>query len=113
MRAMPAAWGAVMHEEHVLHVDGTAYPTRLTPKFQRRSPPRPRSPGDLCAVIPGVIWEVHVEPGAQVAAGDPLLTLEAMKMLNPIVAPRAGRIAKVHVRTGDRVAKNQLLIELA
>ena len=101
-----------MHEEHMLHVDGTAYPTRLTPKFRRRPQPQPRASGGLCAVIPGVIWQIHVEPGAQVAAGDPLLTLEAMKMLNPVAAPRAGRVAKVHEKVGDRVAKNQLLIQL-
>jgi len=102
-----------MHEEHTLHVDGTDYRTRLTPKFQRRQQIRPRTGGELWAAIPGVVWEIHVEPGAPVAAGDLLLTLEAMKMLNPIVAPRAGKVVKVHVRVGDRVAKNQPLIDLS
>lgn len=100
-----------MHEEHMLHVDGTTYSTRLTPKFRRRPQPRPRSSNEVSAVIPGAIWEIHVEPGAQVAAGDPLLTLEAMKMLNPVLAPRVGRIAKVLVHVGERVTKGQPLIQ--
>lgn len=101
-----------MHEEHTLHVDGTAYATRLTPKYIRNKMLPAKSTGGLCAVIPGMIWELHVAPGATVAAGDVLLTLEAMKMLNPIVAPRSGKVARVHVRVGDRVAKNQPLIDL-
>lgn len=39
----------------------------------------------------------YVEAGSTVKAGDTLVIIEAMKVMNPIVAPRAGRIAKILV----------------
>lgn len=100
-----------MHDEHTLHVDGTDYRTRLSAKYLRRQPAALPVAKEARAAIPGVIWDVHVVPGAQVAAGEPLITLEAMKMLNPLLARQAGTVARVHVRVGDRVVKNQVLVE--
>ncbi len=102
-----------MQEEHSLHVDGAFYRTRLTPKYRRRSSAAPRTPLQVRALIPGTVWEVHVADGAIVNPGDPLLTIEAMKMLNPILARREGCVARVHVQPGDRVAKDALLIEFS
>jgi pyruvate/2-oxoglutarate dehydrogenase complex dihydrolipoamide acyltransferase (E2) component len=47
-----------------------------------------------------------------VKAGDKLLILEAMKMNNIIAAPVNGKIKKLHVSDGDKVANKQLLIEI-
>jgi len=100
-----------MHEEHTLHVDGTDYQTRLSVKYLRRPRTAAATAKEVRAAIPGVVWEIHVQPGAQVAAGEALITLEAMKMLNPLVARQPGTIAHLHVKIGDRVTKNQLLLE--
>ena len=51
-----------------------------------------------------------VTPGASVAAGDTLLIVEAMKVMNPIVSPRAGKIVEVLVDSGQPVEFDQPLV---
>lgn len=63
------------------------------------------------APMPGLILSVRVAEGDQVAQGDPLLVLEAMKMENAILAPADGVIGRVAVREGDAVEKQAVLIE--
>jgi biotin carboxyl carrier protein len=53
--------------------------------------------------MPGAIVSIEVAPGARVARGAVLLTLEAMKMLNPIRAPRDAVVAQVLVTPGQSV----------
>jgi acetyl/propionyl-CoA carboxylase alpha subunit len=62
--------------------------------------------------IPGLIKEVFVKLGEQVEAGQPLMILEAMKMENEIVAPRAGVVTDLNVSAGQNVALHELLIEI-
>lgn len=73
--------------------------------------PRSRD-GRVKAPIPGKITRVFVQEGAAVAAGQPLLILEAMKMENEIRAPRDGLVRVLQVKPGDSVAANQLLVEI-
>ena len=76
----------------------TAAPTQTAINLQEvRSP------------LPGVIVAIEVKPGDAVKAGQPLCTLEAMKMKNVIRAGRDGTIAEVHIKTGDQVQHNQLM----
>lgn len=63
------------------------------------------------APMPGLILDIHVKVGQEVKENDPLLILEAMKMENVIVSPRAGVIKSVAVKKGNAVDKNQLLVE--
>lgn len=51
-----------------------------------------------------------VSPGKQVAAGDTLLIVEAMKVMNPIVAPKAGTVRQVLVENGQPVEFDQPLV---
>lgn len=68
--------------------------------------------GQVVAPIPGLITSVSVSEGDQVAAGDQLLVLEAMKMENEIAAPLAGIIKTLHVSPGEAVEKGARLVEL-
>ena len=52
------------------------------------------------------------EAKAKVAARDPLVVLEAMKMETPLLAPYDGTVRAVHVAEGDRVGGGALLVEL-
>jgi biotin carboxyl carrier protein len=61
-------------------------------------------PKALGAPMPGVIESVEVAPGAAVKRGDVLITLDAMKMVNAIRAPRDAVVAEVLVTVGQTVA---------
>lgn len=65
------------------------------------------------APMPGQIVKVNVSEGLSVHKGDPILTLEAMKMQTVVQAPLDGSIAAVSTRVGARVAAGDLLIEFA
>jgi acetyl-CoA carboxylase biotin carboxyl carrier protein len=52
----------------------------------------------------------YVSEGATVAAGDTLLIIEAMKVMNPIVAPKAGRVVKVLIRSEQPVEYDEPLV---
>jgi pyruvate carboxylase len=72
-----------------------------------------RNPGHVGAPMPGTVVTVAVEPGQRVAAGEPLLSLEAMKMETTLHAERDATVRKVHVKPGSVVAAKDLLVELA
>jgi len=70
-------------------------------------------PAPLVAPMPGLVVRVVAEVGAEVAAGQPLVVVEAMKMENELRASAAGRITAVHAIAGTAVEKGAVLVELA
>jgi acetyl-CoA/propionyl-CoA carboxylase, biotin carboxylase, biotin carboxyl carrier protein len=66
----------------------------------------------VVAPMPGTVIRVLVEPGAKVAARQPLVVLEAMKMETPLVSPYEATVRAVHVGEGDRVTSGAVLVEL-
>lgn len=66
----------------------------------------------LSAALPGRISELVVRAGDRVQAGDPVLTLEAMKLYHQLCAPVSGTVRGLHVALGDIVAQGQLLIDI-
>ena len=62
--------------------------------------------------MPGLVVSVAVGAGDVVAAGQPLAVLEAMKMQNPVRAPRSGRVSRVLVVAGAVVEGGAPLVEL-
>jgi biotin carboxyl carrier protein len=94
-----------------LEIGSAVYKTRLTEKYRNHKPWIRPDDRKVLAVIPGTIQKIMISKGEQVAAGDPLLILEAMKMRNEVTAARAGKIKKVCVNPGDLVAKDQVLVE--
>ena len=95
-----------------LIVDGIKYKTLLTTKFKDRPVFAEKDPGMVKAFIPGTILKIRAKKGKRVKEGDLLLILEAMKMRNVVASPVDGVIRKVNVKTGDKVAKNHLMIEI-
>lgn len=59
--------------------------------------------------MPGTILSINVNPGDTVAEGQILMILEAMKMENEIMAPKAGRVVSVSVQKGASVESGTLL----
>jgi len=67
----------------------------------------------VSAPQPGVVVQIAVAPGDQVAAGAELLVLEAMKMEHVVRADRAGTVESVVVQTGEAVVAGAPLLVLA
>jgi biotin carboxyl carrier protein len=93
-------------------IDNVKYKTMLTKKFTNRKMYVERNPFHIKAFIPGTIIKLVVKEGRKVKVGDSLLILEAMKMMNDVLAPENGTVKKIHVAAGDRVSKDQIMIEL-
>jgi biotin carboxyl carrier protein len=66
-------------------------------------------PAEIVAPMPGAILAVYATVGAAVDAGDPIATLEAMKMEHAVPAPIAGRVTELRARAGDQVARGDVL----
>ncbi|MFW0714752.1 biotin/lipoyl-containing protein [Pedobacter sp. N23S346] len=66
---------------------------------------------EIKAPMPGLVLKVLVEAYAEVKKGDNLLVLEAMKMENILKSPADGIVSKVAIKQGDKVEKNQILIQ--
>jgi len=65
------------------------------------------------APMPGIILDISVKPGDNVAHGQQLCALEAMKMKSAIRSPHDGVIATVNVQSGQSVAHGDVLITFA
>jgi geranyl-CoA carboxylase alpha subunit len=68
--------------------------------------------GSLLAPMPGVVLAVLVAAGQNVSAGDPLMTLEAMKMEQTVRAPHDGVIAAIHFAPGEQVTAGATLLTI-
>lgn len=66
----------------------------------------------IIAPIPGVVLDVKVKEGQQVALHQVVLILEAMKMENEIVTAEAGTVTAVHVKAGDSVPVDSIMVEI-
>ena len=62
--------------------------------------------------VAGKVWKIKAQPGAQLAADDVIVIMESMKMEIPVVAPRAGRLAELHVKEGDSLKEGDVVAVL-
>ncbi len=56
------------------------------------------------------VIEIHVAPGASVSPEDPLITLESDKATMDVPCPRAGTVAELKVKIGDKVSEGDLIM---
>jgi len=130
--AVPAASSATAPEVYTVKVNGSSYVvevaeggevTAVAPGSAAAEPaaatPAAAAPAragkeeePLAAPLAGNIVKVEVSPGDQVAAGDLVLILEAMKMETEVRASRDGAVVAVAVKPGDTVAVGDTLITL-
>ncbi|WP_271438875.1 acetyl-CoA carboxylase biotin carboxylase subunit [Pontixanthobacter luteolus] len=66
----------------------------------------------LICPMPGLLVKLHVEEGEEVQPGQPLATVEAMKMENILRAEKAGTIAKINAEQGESLAVDAVILEL-
>ncbi|MCF6378648.1 ATP-grasp domain-containing protein [Nocardioides KLBMP 9356] len=92
-----------------VYVDGgvRSVDLREVPRFT--DPADAVASGSLLAPMPGTVVRVVVEAGQEVAAGDVVLVLEAMKMQHTVTAPHAGTVTEINVEPGAQVAAGEVL----
>ena len=79
-------------------------------KYMREKVPPDTSKLLLCP-MPGLIVKIDVEVGQEVQEGQPLCTVEAMKMENILRAERTGIVAKINSNVGDSLAVDDVILE--
>ena len=79
-------------------------------KYMREKIPPDTSKLLLCP-MPGLIVKIDVEVGQEVQEGQPLCTVEAMKMENILRAERKGLVAKINSNVGDSLAVDDVILE--
>lgn len=89
---------------------GRVYKTHLTRNFIERKVWKAPNPLEVLSHIPGSVVEIFVKPGDRVKLGEKLMTYEAMKMKNIVVAPMVGEIKEINVKVGDRLPKGAVLL---
>lgn len=100
--------------EHRLSLGGRPTEARLqnAARAGNHAPERLEGGGRVEAPMPGRVVSVRAKVGDAVAAGAALVVVEAMKMQNELLAPRAGTVARVLVAEGATVERGALLVEL-
>jgi acetyl-CoA/propionyl-CoA carboxylase biotin carboxyl carrier protein len=111
---------ALARVDEVVHLDlaGRSTPFRLAPAPDVDSAARAAianhptgaiGPTEVLAPMPGTVLTVHAALGQQVDAGDPIVTLEAMKMEHVVTTQIGGRVTDLRVHPADQVSRGQLL----
>ncbi|EGR4190006.1 oxaloacetate decarboxylase subunit alpha [Vibrio cholerae] len=114
-------------ESYSVKVDGVVYDVEVGPQGQltsvlpagQKAAPKPtvattiQGAEVVAAPLAGTIFKIQVEQGDEVAEGDVLIVLEAMKMETEIRAARSGVIQELHVKEGDSVRVGASLLSLA
>lgn len=103
---------SAQNESRFVHVDGQSFELTVSDTRTRRRGSA-GSAGDLTAQMPGQVIDVPVQEGDQVASGQTLVVLEAMKMEIRVSAPFDGTVKRLLVEKGDVVERGQALVELA
>ncbi len=81
-------------------------------RIQAAAKPATGGEGAVRSPMPGRVVRLLVAEGDEVAAGAPIVVVEAMKMENELGAGRAGKVTKIHVAAGATVESGALLVEV-
>ena len=105
---------AYLHDGATLHLAyrGAAWTVRDLTRAPAAPAGTAAGDGRVRAAMSGRVVAVEVEAGAAVAPGQPLLTLEAMKMEHVHRAGIGGRVRAIGISPGDQVAAGQVLVEI-
>jgi acetyl/propionyl-CoA carboxylase alpha subunit len=103
-------WRCVAGDLVHVRVNGRTYQVHLDGR--RSAAAGAAAENEVRASMPGVVVAVHCEPGQQLQAGEPLLTLESMKLQVTVVASHAASVQQVHVVADTVFERGALLVSL-
>jgi acetyl-CoA/propionyl-CoA carboxylase biotin carboxyl carrier protein len=89
--------------------DGNAWALTESEPLARRSAAAVAGAGVVRSPMPGSVLAVKAAPGDRLAAGQPLVVVEAMKMEHVVAAPMGGILAELNVQPGAQVALDEVL----
>lgn len=109
-------------EEYTVEMEKQAEPEKPKPVVRKAAEPETSegaspaaSSGSasgtaIKAPLPGVITEICVSEGQEVAAGDTVIVLEAMKMANALQTEISGKVGSIVVKAGQSVMEDEVLV---
>ena len=115
---LPTLALAALHvADGIVHLvtDGVPWAIAAAPLVDALGQPAAAAAGsatDVLAAMPGMIAQVLVEVGQPVQSGDPVIVLEAMKLMLSLPAQVSGRVRAVHGAVGQIVTGGTLLVEI-
>ena len=101
---------AVKLEGDTATVNGKAYDINVKAGIEHKASSGSTEGEEVKAALPGNILRIEVEEGDEVAEGDVLLVVEAMKMETEIKSPKAGTVNAIEVAQGDKIVTGQTLV---
>lgn len=105
------AWVVSRGDERLVFCDGRAHRLRRPDPVHAEDAGTDTAAGpDLHARMPGKVVRVLAAAGQAVAAGQPLVIMESMKMETELAAPQDGTVERVAVVVGQVVAQGDLLV---
>ncbi len=98
--------------ENKATVNGKTYDINVKAGIEQKAAASSGSGEEVKSGLPGNVLRVEVSEGDEVAEGDVLIVVEAMKMETEIKSPKAGVVQSVLVAQGDKVVSGQALVTL-
>ena len=106
----------IILEDDAVILDGIAHPIVVEGLEDKVAGPKEATvvagEGAVTAIMPGKIIRILVDEGDEVAKGDVVCILEAMKMENELKAPMGGIVKTLHVQAGQDVETGTVLAEI-
>ena len=101
---------AVKLEGDKATVNGKAYDINVKAGIEQKASSGSADGEEVKAALPGNVLRLEVEEGDEVAEGDVLLVVEAMKMETEVKSPKAGTVQAIEVAQGDKIITGQTLV---
>jgi biotin carboxyl carrier protein len=103
---------AVKGETAFIHAFGRTFTLCIVDPVEQASQESGSGSDNAKAPMPGMVVEIHVDKGENVTKGEALITIESMKILTVITAPRDGEVSRVNFEQGKTFDKNNVLVTL-
>ncbi|RLC16908.1 MAG: acetyl-CoA carboxylase biotin carboxyl carrier protein subunit [Deltaproteobacteria bacterium] len=103
---------AVKGETAYIHAFGRTFTLDIVDPVEQASQKTGKGSNSAMAPMPGMVVDILVTAGDKVVRGQDMITIESMKILTVITAPRDGKVATVNFEPGKTFDKNDVLVTL-